>query len=383
MRNQSRNMSSDIMFQADSVTERHRGAAQPQAMTSTTFSEHSQVSISHAIRPTGSVTGARNLPADCIRATATSGEPAESSLSHAENTTEAPNQAVARTGDSEPSERTANSPGHGLRELPIARPETSSHASRVSVPVFTAASHRSVLTSVDASVANDPRASLAASRVPQLEDAHEPVHPRGQTRSIPAVDDATSPADEDLEPAGDWPRVPRWLTTRGSPEGSYVRCFLGHRNAITVKEVNFFGPNDEFVISGSDDGRVYIWDRYTGELLQAFQADRDVVNCVETHPYEPYLATAGIDSTIKLWRPEAPTPRRLRDLNRIVQESSTYHRHEGRPRNELRGAWLDMYELFYINLEPVVVDPPRARREGQLEDAGSLNSLSGERRYRG
>jgi WD40 repeat protein len=378
MRSQNLAMSGDVTIQADSLSERQRAPVQPQVMTSTTFSEHSEVSISHAIRPTGSMTGTGNLPAECIRATATSQDLAEGSFSYTEQTTEPSiHGRVPSQGHSEPSERT--SPREAFREPIRGRAEACSLASRVSMPVFTSTSRRSVLMSADPSTLSHPRASLTTSRGLSPAEAATLVHLRGQTRSMPGVDGATSPADEDLEASEDWPRVPRWLTTRTSPEGSYVRCFLGHRNAITIKEVNFFGPNDEYVISGSDDGRVYLWDRYTGELLQAFQADRDVVNCVETHPYEPFLATAGIDSSIKLWRPEAPTPRRLRDLNRIVQDSTTYHRQEARPRHELRGAWLDMYELFYINLEPVVVDASGGRGEDQLDDVVSVHSLSDDR----
>lgn len=40
----------------------------------------------------------------------------------------------------------------------------------------------------------------------------------------------------------------------------------GHRNAQTIKGVSFFGLRDEWVMSGSDDGHIYIWDRDTGRL---------------------------------------------------------------------------------------------------------------------
>jgi WD40 repeat protein len=34
---------------------------------------------------------------------------------------------------------------------------------------------------------------------------------------------------------------------------------MGHCNVRTVKEVNFYGPRNEYVISGSDDGNIFIW----------------------------------------------------------------------------------------------------------------------------
>ncbi|XP_078700060.1 DDB1- and CUL4-associated factor 6-like isoform X2 [Branchiostoma floridae x Branchiostoma belcheri] len=76
--------------------------------------------------------------------------------------------------------------------------------------------------------------------------------------------------------------------------------YKGHRNARTmIKESNFFGS--QYVISGSDCGHVFIWDRYTGKLVTLFEADKHVVNCVQPHPRYPVLATSGIDYDVKLW----------------------------------------------------------------------------------
>ena len=33
------------------------------------------------------------------------------------------------------------------------------------------------------------------------------------------------------------------------------------------------------------------------------EADRHVVNCVQPHPYEPLIASSGIDYNVKLWAP--------------------------------------------------------------------------------
>ena len=40
-----------------------------------------------------------------------------------------------------------------------------------------------------------------------------------------------------------------------------------------------------------------------GKLLTALHADTDIVNCVAGHPYEPLLASSGIESNIKMWEP--------------------------------------------------------------------------------
>lgn len=78
--------------------------------------------------------------------------------------------------------------------------------------------------------------------------------------------------------------------------------FTGHRNARTmIKETCFWGEN--FVMSGSDCGHVFVWNRNTAKLEMLFQADNHVVNCLQPHPNLPYLATSGIDYDVKLWAP--------------------------------------------------------------------------------
>ncbi|XP_076629748.1 DDB1- and CUL4-associated factor 6 isoform X4 [Colletes latitarsis] len=87
--------------------------------------------------------------------------------------------------------------------------------------------------------------------------------------------------------------------------------YTGHRNAsffrTMIKEANFWG--DDFVMSGSDCGHVFIWDKETAKLCMLLEADQHVVNCLQPHPYLPLLATAGIDYDVKLWAPinEEPT----------------------------------------------------------------------------
>lgn len=78
--------------------------------------------------------------------------------------------------------------------------------------------------------------------------------------------------------------------------------FVGHRNARTmIKEATFWG--NDYVMSGSDCGHVFTWERKTGKLVMLMEADQHVVNCLQPHPTLPYLATSGIDYDIKIWSP--------------------------------------------------------------------------------
>ncbi|KAF2476321.1 WD and tetratricopeptide repeat-containing protein [Lindgomyces ingoldianus] len=96
------------------------------------------------------------------------------------------------------------------------------------------------------------------------------------------------------------------------PCSSHTRTYTGHCNVRTVKDVNFFGLQDEYVVSGSDSGHVFIWDRKTSQLLNILEGDGETVNVVQGHPYEPTMAVSGIDHTIKIFSPDAQEQRNAR-----------------------------------------------------------------------
>ncbi|KAG5351306.1 hypothetical protein C0989_007007 [Termitomyces sp. Mn162] len=75
--------------------------------------------------------------------------------------------------------------------------------------------------------------------------------------------------------------------------------YSGARNVATIKDVNFLGPNDELVASGSDDGNFFLWHKATGVLHGIYEGDSSVVNMIEGHPYLPLVAVSGIDHTVK------------------------------------------------------------------------------------
>ncbi|KAI0489060.1 hypothetical protein KFK09_028901 [Dendrobium nobile] len=94
-------------------------------------------------------------------------------------------------------------------------------------------------------------------------------------------------------------------STSNSKEMPGPQAYKGHRNCDTVKGVSFFGPHCEYVISGSDCGRIFIWRKRGGELLRVMEGDKDIVNCIEPHPCAPMFASSGIESDIKIWTPSA------------------------------------------------------------------------------
>ena len=70
----------------------------------------------------------------------------------------------------------------------------------------------------------------------------------------------------------------------GIPCYSHTRQYRGHCNVKTVKDANFFGLQDEYVVSGSDGGHLFIWDKKTSALVNILEGDNEVVNVVQGKP---------------------------------------------------------------------------------------------------
>ena len=58
-------------------------------------------------------------------------------------------------------------------------------------------------------------------------------------------------------------------------ESKVINTYAGHQNEQTVKGVNFYGRNSEFVVSGSDCGNLYIWDSKVLDLFDLFYISYD------------------------------------------------------------------------------------------------------------
>ncbi|KAL8612271.1 hypothetical protein ACOMHN_038183 [Nucella lapillus] len=112
----------------------------------------------------------------------------------------------------------------------------------------------------------------------------------------------------------------------GSDSTDAVRRYSGHRNNATVKGVSFYGPRmkgvsfygprSDFVVTGSDCGHVYLWDKDTEHIVHFLEADRSgVVNVLEPHPFAPVLATSGLDHDVKIFAPISHDPPRMEGLS--------------------------------------------------------------------
>lgn len=87
----------------------------------------------------------------------------------------------------------------------------------------------------------------------------------------------------------------------------------------TVKGVSFFGPHDEYIMSGSDCGHLFIWKKKGAQLVRLMAGDRHILNQVEPHPNLPVIASSGIEKNIKVWAPVSsdvvPLPHNVQEVH--------------------------------------------------------------------
>ncbi|XBH56706.1 hypothetical protein VPH35_078469 [Triticum aestivum] len=144
-----------------------------------------------------------------------------------------------------------------------------------------------------------------------------------------------------------------------------LQSYSGHRNFRTVKGVSFFGPNNEYVLSGSDCGHLFIWRKNGGELMRIMRGDKHIVNCIEPYPHFPFLATSGIDSTIKIWTPSSSKVMQLPQYANKVIASNARERQFYASRGEMTLSADVMMRILrlqntqselYANHEPSAAD---------------------------
>ncbi|KAI7859691.1 WD40-repeat-containing domain protein [Circinella umbellata] len=186
------------------------------------------------------------------------------------------------------------------------------------------ATHRSALS--DETATEDSQSMMdtdeSEGQQPTALESGSPASVSRRRRYLRMVDDE----DEEDEDSDGYPQHFHSRNTLESDVDivSYRKKYTGHCNNRTVKDVNFYGLNDEYIVSGSDDGCAFIWDKQTSRIVQILSADEDTVNVIQGHPINPTMAISGIDNTIKIFSPlSAPTTSRKRLPNERTSWSSS------------------------------------------------------------
>ena len=141
--------------------------------------------------------------------------------------------------------------------------------------------------------------------------------------------------------------------------------FTGQRNVDTVKDVNFGSHDESLVVSGSDDGNVFIWSKRSGELVGIWKGDDSVVNVMQWHPFLPAMAVSGIDNSVKILAPTHVARKMF---------SRTEEREEVERRNR-DPSWTSDRLGIGVNPAALLSLLERAGRRGEGDEGASRVSL--------
>jgi WD40 repeat protein len=62
-----------------------------------------------------------------------------------------------------------------------------------------------------------------------------------------------------------------------------------------------FSKDDKYIISGSDDNSIKIWERETGSEIQILKGHSDKVTSIAVSKDDKYIISGSDDYSIKIW----------------------------------------------------------------------------------
>lgn len=89
------------------------------------------------------------------------------------------------------------------------------------------------------------------------------------------------------------------------PHPHPVRHYMGHIQSRFLIRSGFGAPKDRFVLSGSEDGQVYVWQSNSNSPLHVLSGHSDTVNAVAWNPVlsRKLFASCSDDREIRIWQP--------------------------------------------------------------------------------
>ncbi|KJE94136.1 WD-repeat protein [Capsaspora owczarzaki ATCC 30864] len=80
-----------------------------------------------------------------------------------------------------------------------------------------------------------------------------------------------------------------------------VRRFRGHQNTSKSFIRAGFGPTQDLIASGSEEGSIHIWDLKSGNVLQRLEGHSGVVYSARWNARQSLIASCSDDYTVKTW----------------------------------------------------------------------------------
>lgn len=83
-------------------------------------------------------------------------------------------------------------------------------------------------------------------------------------------------------------------------DGTILNTFAGHKNT-QYRIRGTFNNSDSSILSGSEDGSIYIWDFLTTKVVSVLKGHTDTVSSISYHPKLDIAVSASFDGTIRVW----------------------------------------------------------------------------------
>uniref|UniRef100_A0A803L420 WDR5-like beta-propeller domain-containing protein n=1 Tax=Chenopodium quinoa TaxID=63459 RepID=A0A803L420_CHEQI len=85
--------------------------------------------------------------------------------------------------------------------------------------------------------------------------------------------------------------------------GKFLKTYTGHVNSKYCISAAFSTTNGKYVVSGSEDNCVYLWELQSRKVVQKLEGHTDTVISVACHPTENMIASCALenDKTVKIW----------------------------------------------------------------------------------
>lgn len=85
--------------------------------------------------------------------------------------------------------------------------------------------------------------------------------------------------------------------------GKFLKIYTGHVNNVYCVTSTFSVTNGKYIVSGSEDHCVYLWDLQQKTMVQKLEGHSDTAISVSCHPSENKIASAalGNDRTVRIW----------------------------------------------------------------------------------
>ncbi|CAL6102178.1 Pentapeptide_repeats-containing protein [Hexamita inflata] len=137
--------------------------------------------------------------------------------------------------------------------------------------------------------------------------------------------------------------------------GKLIKTLKGHEEQVTSLA---FCLNQNYIVSGSDDKTIIMWDISQEKIVKTFQGHTSAINCVAVSPDGKSMVSGSCDTTAKVWDLET-----------------------GKEKYILKGHINDVYTVSY-NVQGTVIATGSSDKTIKLWDAQSgelLQSLEGHR----